>query len=144
MALRDGSPLVRVVVGTRAIAARFAHERPAVRDGEWGAQGYVLERTQMWRDALQAPLAARAVRLELCVDEGGEPGAAPAGDTLCIGSDTVTILACATDLQPLRSIVAIAARSIAADTGGWRRFLLPDWFERHRAWRREVGSPIQH
>lgn len=159
MPARPSAALVRVVVGTRDIVALFAHEQPPVRAGEWDAQGYAGQRAAAWHEALQAALAAQGARLEVAVDTGvpagldgiaetdaeanSDTGAAPAA-TLQIGSDRVAVLAPATEAHELMRIVEGAARPLAADGGGWRRFLQPAWFERHRAWRREVGSPIKH
>ena len=159
MPARPSAALVRIVVGTRSIVALFAHEQPPVRAGEWDAQGYAAQRAAAWREALQAALAARGTRLEVAVDAGlpasldgiaeagteANPGtdAAPA-TTLLIGSDRIAVMAPAADAHELVRIGEGAARPLAADSGGWRRFLQPAWFERHRAWRREVGSPIKH
>lgn len=159
MPARPSAALVRVVIGTRGILALFAHEQPPVHAGEWDARGYAGQRAAAWREALQAVLAAQGARLEVAADTGvpadldgiaetgaeagPDTGAAPAA-TLQIGSDRVAVLAPAADAHELMRIVEDAARPLAADGGGWRRFLQPAWFERHRAWRREVGSPIKH
>ncbi|MDE2614107.1 MAG: hypothetical protein KGL78_11745 [Burkholderiales bacterium] len=137
---------MRVVVETRAIVARFAGERPCVQMDEWDAPGYARQRAELWRDALQAPLAVRGTRLQVVIDADVDVDAEAAGacSTQRIGGDTITVQAPEPDAEALRQFVAEAARAVAADTGGWRRFLLPAWFERHRAWRHEVGSPIQH
>lgn len=50
----------------------------------------------------------------------------------------------AVTLQALRDAISDALRPVFADAGAWRRFLGPAYFERHRAWRSAVGSPIQH
>lgn len=144
MSAAPDAAVVRVVVDTRAIVALFARERPAVQAGEWDEQGYAQQRAGLWREALQTPLADRGARLEVRTDVAGAMLDKPTGCMLCVGGDRVDVLAPAADVQGLLHWVATAARAVAADTGGWRRFLQPAWFERHRAWRREVGSPIQH
>jgi len=138
------TPVVRVVIGTCAVVAQCARERPPVRTGEWDAQGYARERAALWRDALQVPLAERGVGLQVVVDSDEPAWCAATGPWLRIGGDEVGVAAGDGTAQALLDFVAQAARAVAADTGGWRRFLQPGWFERHRAWRREVGSPIQH
>ena len=138
------TPVVRVVVGTRAIVAQCAREQPVVRAGEWDARGYALERVTLWREALQAPLAERGIGLQVVIDRDGPAPRAASGPRLDIGGDEVGVAPGDGTAQALLDFVAHAARAVAADTGGWRRFLQPSWFARHRAWRREVGSPIQH
>jgi len=138
------APLVRVLVDTRGIVALFARERPAVRAGEWDAQGYAQQRAGLWRDALQSALAQRGLRLDVQADFAVEVVGADTGCTLRVGGDRVDVLAPEVEAQDLLRWIATAARAVAADAGGWRRFLQPAWFERHRAWRREVGSPVQH
>lgn len=132
------APVVRVVVDTRAIIAALPHERPPVQLDEWDTQAYARERLEAYREALQRPLAAVGARLETLVDTE----LAPAHELR--GGDRITVTAPESAADGLQHLVRCAVAAIEADRSGWRRFLLPTWFERHRAWRREVGSPIAH
>lgn len=131
---------VRVVVDTYGIVAAFAHEKPPVQLDEWDAQAYACERLEAYREALQRPLAAIGAHLDAVVDTSLGP--APLHGVQA--GDRVSMLAPQAVACKLQSFVRQAVGPIDADVGAWRRFLRPAWFERHRAWRRKVGSPIAH
>ena len=131
---------IRVVVDTYGIIATFAHEKPPVQLDDWDAQAYARERLEAYREALQRPLAVIGARLESAVDTS--LGSAPAHGVQA--DDQVTVLSSQAVARELQSMVRQAVDPIDADASAWRRFLRPAWFERHRAWRLEAGSPIAH
>jgi hypothetical protein len=144
MATDPARPTICVTIETRAILTEGARVQPAVSAADWDAQAYARERAQLWREALASALAERGVALQVAVDLDGPALCGAARHTLRLGGDTITITARDDEAQALLAFVTQAARSVVADHGGWRRFLHPGWFERHRSWRLEVGSPIQH
>lgn len=141
----DAAPtLVRIVVQTRAIALQGARERPVVHPADWDARGYADERARLWREALSAPLTERGAGLQVTVDLDDPGPSTPHTQAVALGGDELFVIADGAEASALHALIGQAARAVVADTGGWRRFLQPGWFERHRTWRREVGSPIQH
>lgn len=132
-------PVLRVWVSIdlAGIRAGFARERPPVVDGDWDARAYFDERVSAYRDALRGPaIAAAGVRLELGFDDQ-----ASAGDRVALTVDQSAGGGCPAAVEQL---IRDAARAVSAQTGAWRRHLGAGYFERHRAWRREAGSPIAH
>ena len=128
---------IRICIGVAGLRAGFARERPPVADGDWDAAGYVDERIAAYRDALR-PLtfAEHGLSLQAAFDAG-----AAACDRI-----VVSALGCPPGDVPAAVVQAIAdaVRPVTDDTGAWRRHLRATYFERHRAWRRETGSPIAH
>jgi len=128
---------IRICIGVAGLRAGFARERPPVADEDWDAVGYVDERIAAYRDALR-PLsfADRGLSLQAAFDAG-----AAASDRI-----VVSAVACPRDDVPAAVVQAIAdaVRTVSDDTGAWRRHLRAAYFERHRAWRLETGSPIAH
>lgn len=166
--------VVRVRIGTQAIRALFAGEKPPVPDAEWDEAAYVEQRLRAYRDALE-PLArvrpmpwpsGRDGRDEGHADrDGGDrreghdavdddaSAALPAGvvEACCARTgDRVTVdLGDPGDLDAasrasLLRDVENALQRVFADAHAWRRCLLPAYFERHRSWRAVAGAPIQH
>jgi hypothetical protein len=128
---------VRISIDVAGIRAGFARERPPVDDDEWDAMAYVDERIAAYREALRAlSLADEGLSLQVVFDAGGA-----AGDRLMIS--TAGFAGADVPATVVQSI-ADAVRPVTGDTGGWRRHLRTGYFERHRAWRRETGSPIAH
>lgn len=138
--------VVRVAVGVAPIRARFAAERPPVSDDEWDCTAYVEQRMNAYREALAAHPGVRVDRL------AEAPATQPAPALRCPSTGDLVFI----EVQPhpvesgedgpasLRAAIDRAVRRVFADRSAWRRHLLPAWFERHRAWRAEAGSPIQH
>ncbi|KAA0219019.1 MAG: hypothetical protein DWB43_08595 [Lautropia sp.] len=129
--------LVRVSIDIAGIRAGFARERPPVADDDWDALAYFDERIAAYREALRSPRVAHCgLTLRAAFDAGAAEG------------DRVIVSA----LQPadtgvpaaLVQAIADAVRPLAHETGAWRRHLRAEYFDRHRAWRRETGIPIAH
>ncbi len=148
--------VVQVAVGTRAIRALFADERPAVLDADWNEAHYVAQRLQAYAEALDAlalvrPLPADA---EYAADESLHEAAISCprtGDRVFVdvrgAADPLVVEAGDASLRlqlDLPPDIERAVRRVFADANAWRRNLLPGYFERHRAWRSVVGAPIQH
>lgn len=128
---------VRISIDLVGIRAGFARERPPVVDGDWDARAYFDERVSAYRDALCSPaIAAAGVRLELGFDDETS-----ACDRVALAADPPAGGGCPAAVEQL---IRDAARAVSAQTGAWRRHLGAGYFERHRAWRREAGSPIAH
>ncbi len=128
---------VRISIDLASIRAGFARERPPVVDGDWDARAYFDERVSAYRDALCSPaIAATGVWLELFFDDR-----ASAGDCVALAADQTAGDGC---LAAVEQLIRDAARTVSGQTGAWRRHLGAGYFERHRAWRREAGSPIAH
>lgn len=128
---------VRVSIDLAGIRAAFERERPAVRDGDWDGAGYLAERVTACGDALRALADAhQGLRLEFDFDT----------DATCGDRVQVSPVHPGADAPPAALVQAIehALRPVFADAGAWRRHLGAAWFERHRAWLREAGSPIAH
>lgn len=146
--------VVRIAVGTRAIRALFAGERPPVLDAEWDEAAYVAQRLLAYSEALKAlalvqpmPLSVEDGRVESLQEDG--ISCPRTGDRVFVdagGPDRPGGVAIAHErAQPdLPADVERALRRVFADAHAWRRHLLPAYFERHRAWRAVVGAPIQH
>ncbi len=128
---------LRISIDVAGIRARFARERPPVLDEEWDEPAYVGERIDAYRAALRVlsrDAAGPAIEAVFAAD-------ATAGDrVVVIAADSGDEAAPAVSAQA----IAAALRPVTDDAGGWRRHLRPAYFERHRAWRRETGSPIAH
>lgn len=129
--------LVRISIDVAGIRAGFARERPPVADDDWDALAYFDERIAAYREALRSPhLAQAGCALQAAFDAGAAEG------------DRVVVSA----LEPrdaevpaaVVQAIADAVRPVAHETGAWRRYLGAGYFDRHRAWRRETGSPIAH
>ncbi len=145
---RDGvSDLVRVSIDVARIRAAFSREKPPVLDDEWDADAYVADRAAAYLAALEQCACKAGVVVD-APDEAGHDS--PTGvDVACPPStaDRVRVVASRLDgasLEDRIAAVALALRPVFADAGAWRRFLLPAYFARHRAWRAAVGNPIQH
>lgn len=154
--------IVRISIDTERIRAGFANEKPPVPDDEWNAAGYVEYREAAYRTALEdlrtgtpeRPVAFEARFGETANVPAAEAGSVPAAEARSLGVPAATGDRVRLELTPpdhdadtLDACVAAASaalRAVFADTGAWRLFLLPAYFERHRAWRRAVGAPIQH
>ena len=129
--------LVRISIDVAGSRAGFAREHPPVADDDWDALAYFDERISAYREALRSPGIAQAgLVLRAAFDAGAAEG------------DRVVVSA----LEPpdaevpaaVVQAIADAVRPVAHETGAWRRYLCADYFDRHRAWRREAGSPIAH
>jgi len=128
---------LRISIGVAGLRAGFARERPPVTDDDWDAFAYVDERIAAYRDALR-PLsfADRDLSLQAAFD-----ASAAGGDRIVVSA------AGRSDGNVPAAVVqaiADAVRPVTNDTGAWRRHLRAAYFERHRAWRQETGSPIAH
>ena len=144
--------MVQVRVDTTRIRSGFALEKPPVPEAEWDADAYVEYRTAAYRNALDATvLAAMAggvivdVQIGMTFDAAHDPVSI---DCPASAGDRVRIVAVGelaeASLPALGTLVAQALHPMLVDAGAWRRYLRPAYFERHRAWRSSVGSPIQH
>lgn len=146
--------IVRISIDTERIRAGFANEKPPVPDDEWNAAGYVEYRETAYRTALEGLRAGTPERSVAFEAWFGETASVPADEAGNLGVPAATGDRVRIELTPpdhdadtLDACVAAASaalRAVFADTGAWRLFLLPAYFERHRAWRRAVGAPIQH
>jgi len=137
--------VVRVAVGTRAIRALFAGERPPVLDADWDEAAYIAQRLHAYAEAL-GDLA-----LVQPMPDGGEDAAgAPAGGASFSCPRTGDRVRVEPDDHDDRirndshGGIERALRRVFSDAHAWRRHLQPAYFERHRAWRAVVGAPIQH
>ncbi len=160
---------VRIRIGTMAIRARFGNERPPVQDGDWDEAAYVDERRRLYAQALEDIGGIGSITVQTDADPTGEDPDGPiascpyTGDRIVIeaheagtlpgagadgvdGVDEHRVDAERTgkDQASDPGAIAAAAQRVLADRNGWRRHLGAAWFERHRAWRARVGSPIQH
>lgn len=128
---------VRVSLDLAGIRACFPRERPPVAGEDWDAAAYVDERIRAYRDALR----------QLSTDDP-ELLVEASFDTVSVIGDRVVVSCCgpAADEPPAGVIrrVEHAVRCVIGDDCAWRRHLRAAYFERHRAWRRETGSPIVH
>lgn len=137
---------VRIVIATAAIRARFATERPAVRDDEWDERDYMRQREAAYTEAF----ARFAPGADVCFQSAASVMAAARGICLArcpVSEDAVFIeLAGANGVgdESLQAKFLRAARRVFTDASAWRRSLLAPYFARHREWRARVGSPIQH
>lgn len=128
---------VRVSLDLAGIRASFARERPPVEDDDWDQEAYVRERIAAYREALGALCSADPPwAIEACFDTEAADGdrftlapTEPAADGIP---------------APLAQSIEQALQRVRADASAWRRHLRAGYFERHRAWRRETGSPIAH
>lgn len=128
---------VRVWIDLAGIRARFARERPPVRDEDWDDRAYLDDRIAACREALgRVRKAEPGLQLEASFDTD-----AWRGDRVLVSPAVA-----GDDEPPARVVRAVeqALRPVFAEAGAWRRHLGAAWFERHRAWRREAGSPIAH
>jgi len=128
---------VRIALDLASIRACFPRERPPVANGDWDAAAYVDERIRAYRDALHE-LSAGEPDLQL----------EASFDTLSVAGDRVVVSSAgpAAGEPPAGVIrqVEHALRPVSRDACAWRRHLRAAYFARHRAWRRETGSPIAH
>lgn len=152
IATSTSTSIVRVRIGTAAIRARFGEERPPVLADDWDEAAYVDERRRLYAQALEGV----GVIGSSTIQADGEPSAGYPGRLLASCSHTGDRI----DIEPGEAghagdadtppatgaddAIAAAVQRVLADRHGWRRHLSPAWFERHRAWRARVGSPIQH
>lgn len=161
--------VVQVSIDTMHIRCGFGSEKPPVPDDEWNADGYVEHRKAAYRAALggvRAATPAGPVAFEVSFDETALEGTgfeesdgtrrartSPATvrrvEVPSATGDRVVVVFAGPDpgadtLDACASTAGTALRAVFADTGGWRLFLLPSYFARHRAWRSAVGAPIQH
>lgn len=157
---------VRVSIDTVRIRAGFGNEKPPVPVDEWNAAGYVEHRKSAYRAALDGirtdtpggPVVFEVFFEEAASDEAqktsdeakGLAAAAVRSVEVPPGTgDRVRLVLASPDhdagaLDACAATACASLRAVFADTGGWRLFLLPAYFARHRAWRGAVGSPIQH
>ena len=128
---------IRISIDVAGIRAGFARERPPVKDDDWDAHAYVDDRIGAYREALRTLKERHPdLRLEVDFDAG-----AAAGDRIAVSTGRAPD----GDLPAnIAAEIAAAVRKVTDDAGGWRRHLRAPYFERHRAWRRETGSPIAH
>lgn len=157
---------VRIRIGTTAIRACFGNERPPVQDGDWDEAAYVDERRHLYAQALEDIGSIGSVTVQTDADPAGEDPDGPIASCPYTG-DRIVIEAHEADTLPEAGAngvdehrvdaertgkdqasdpgaIAAAVQRVLADRNGWRRHLGTAWFERHRAWRARVGSPIQH
>jgi hypothetical protein len=145
--------VVHVLVGTIAIRALFGREQPPVPEDEWDEAGYVAQRLRAYSEALEALALVRAMPS----DE--ENASTRAARETAHGASTPVTLSCPRTgdrvrihlddvdearREGLRVAVERALGRVFGDANGWRRNLLPAYFERHRSWRAVAGGPIQH
>lgn len=142
---------VRICIGTAAIRARFEDERPPVQDGDWDEAAYVDERRRLYVQALEGISGIGSITVQADTDPAGEGSEGPiascpyTGDRIVVEThEAGTSLDADGDGTEGHDVIAAAVQRVLADRNGWRRHLGAAWFERHRAWRARVGSPIQH
>lgn len=137
--------IVRVAVGTRAIRALFAGERPPVLDADWDEGAYIAQRLRAYAEAFEDIALVQPMPAD-DEDAASVPGGSASFSCPRTG-DCVSVEPDDRD-DPTRADshggIERALRRVFADAHAWRRHLLPAYFERHRAWRAVVGAPIQH
>ncbi len=139
-------------IGTQAIRALFAGEKPPVPEAEWDEAAYVEQRLAAYRDALDglaAVLPMPHASGDGIADDDAFRASPPAASRLSCartGDRAIVDPGGADDAarEQLRSRVERALQRVFSDAHAWRRCLLPAYFERHRSWRAVAGAPIQH
>lgn len=160
---------VRIVIciATASIRTRFADERLPVHADEWDEADYLQQRQAAYLEAFAVHAPGLPVQclpaLSPAPSQGQAPCPMPTDGATCLlrcalSEDSLWIEAAPASASASASVsasasgltaehqarVETAVQRVFADAQAWRRSLRPAYFARHRAWRAQVGAPVQH